>query len=68
MNAEIVDLQIKVAHLEASMDALNAVIVRQDRIIQDLQDQLKLIYRQMDTKADAGIAPFDLLEDRPPHY
>lgn len=70
MTNELIDLQIKVAYLEQIQDELNAVITAQTLQIKDLQDQLKLIYRYLEqTHAqDDGIAPFDLLADRPPHY
>lgn len=67
MNDDIINLQIKIAHLEHTLEALDRVIAHQDQIIKDLQDQLKLIYRQLQNKDD-DIMPFDLLADRPPHY
>ncbi len=64
----LIELQIKVAYLEHTLEALNDVIVQQDRLIKDLQDQLRLLYRQLESRADTTVAPFDLLADRPPHY
>lgn len=68
LKGEMIDLQIKVAYLEDSVDALNAVITAQDRRLKDMEDQLRLMYRQFSAKDEVGIAPFDLLADRPPHY
>lgn len=65
---DIIELQTRLSFLEDTCDKLNEVIARQDRQLMDLQDQLKLIYAQMATKEDAGVAPFDLFTDRPPHY
>lgn len=65
---QIVELQTRVSFLEDHIDQLNQVIARQDRQLMDLQDQLKIIYQQLTTKDDDGIAPFDLLADKPPHY
>lgn len=65
---DIIELQTRLSFLEDTCDKLNEVIARQDRQLMDLQDQLKLIYAQMTIKEDAGVAPFDLLADRPPHY
>lgn len=65
---QIVELQTRVSFLEDHIDQLNQVIARQDRQLMDLQDQLKIIYQQLATKDDDGIAPFDLLADKPPHY
>lgn len=65
---QIVELQTRVSFLEDHIDQLNQVIAKQDRQLMDLQDQLKIIYQQLTTKDDDGIAPFDLLADKPPHY
>ncbi|MDO4441739.1 MAG: SlyX family protein [Moraxella sp.] len=68
--AQLIDLQIKISYLENTVDDLNTVITSQTLQIKDLQDQLKLIYRYLENQHgnDDGIAPFDLLNDRPPHY
>lgn len=66
--ADITDLQIKIAYLENTVDTLNDVISQQDKTLKDLQDQLKLLYKFLESRDDDGIAPFDLLADRPPHY
>lgn len=66
--ADITDLQIKIAYLENTVDTLNDVIAHQDKALKDLQDQLKLLYKFLESRDDDGIAPFDLLADRPPHY
>ncbi|UNU73151.1 SlyX family protein [Moraxella nasovis] len=64
---DIVELQIKLAYLEEMVESLNDVVTRQDRLLTDLQDQLKLMYGQLQNKENT-ITPFDLLADRPPHY
>lgn len=66
--ADITDLQIKISYLENTVDKLNDVIAHQDKALKDLQDQLKLLYKFLESRDDDGIAPFDLLADRPPHY
>ena len=65
---DLTDLQIAVAHLEMTVDTLNQVISRQDKQITDLQRQLQLLYGYLERQVDSGIASFDLLADRPPHY
>lgn len=67
-HADITDLQIKISYLENTVDKLNDVIAQQDKALKDLQDQLKLLYKFLESRDDDGIAPFDLLADRPPHY
>lgn len=66
MTDDIINLQIKVAHLENALDALDKVIIRQDQTIKDLQDQLKLLYRCLENQQEHS--SFDALTDRPPHY
>ena len=66
---QVIDLQMSMAHLEAVVDRLDEVIARQDKDIQILQRQLQLIYKQVENQeTDTGIAPFDVMADRPPHY
>lgn len=64
----LTDLQIKIAHLENTTETLSAIIAHQDRELKDLQDQLKILYRLITHAENEGIAPFDPLADRPPHY
>lgn len=67
---ELIDLQIKIAYLEDMLESLNHVIAVQDKQLMDLQAQLKLIYAKLDNlnHDQNGIAPFDLLADKPPHF
>lgn len=67
--AQMIDLQMSMAHLEQTVERLDQVITRQDRDIQTLQRQLRLIYNQVESQSgEEGIAPFDVMADRPPHY
>ncbi len=69
LQAQVIDLQTSLAHLEVTVERLNDVITRQDKDIHTLQRQLQLIYKQIDSQAtEVGIAPFDVMADRPPHY
>lgn len=69
LQAQVIDLQTSLAHLEVTVERLNDVITRQDKDIHTLQRQLQLIYKQIDSQATGvGIAPFDVMADRPPHY
>ena len=67
-HADITDLQIKSACVEKTVDSVRGYIVQEKRALKDLQDQLKLLYKFLESRDDDGIAPFDLLADRPPHY
>ena len=66
---QVIDLQMSMAHLELTVERLDAVIARQDKDIQTLQRQLQLIYKQVESQdTEGGIAPFDVMADKPPHY
>jgi len=60
---------MNLSHLEVTVERLDEVITRQDRDIQTLQRQLQFIYEQVQNQdGEGGVAPFDVMEDRPPHY
>ena len=66
---QVIDLQMSMAHLELTVERLDEVIARQDKDIQTLQRQLQLIYKQVESQdTEGGIAPFDVMADKPPHY
>jgi SlyX protein len=65
---QVTDLQITVAHLEDTVDRLDKVIALQDKQMQDMQRQLQLVYGRLDGKSEEGVAPFDVMADKPPHY
>ena len=66
---QVIDLQMSMAHLEMTVERLDEVIARQDKDIQTLQRQLQLIYKQVESQdPEGGIAPFDVMAERPPHY
>ena len=66
---QLIELQMSMAYLEMTVERLDTVIARQDKDIQTLQRQLQLIYNQVESQdSDVGIAPFDVMADRPPHY
>ena len=65
---QLTDIQITVAYLEDTIERLDSVVAAQDKQIQDIQRQLKLLYGQLTHKEEATIAPFDIVADRPPHY
>lgn len=64
----IIELQTHISYLEDSVDSLNDVIAKQDKQLQDMQRQLQLMFNYLHSQADGGVAAFDLLADKPPHY
>lgn len=65
---QVTDLQITVAHLEDTLERLDKVIAVQDKQMQDMQRQLQLVYGRIDNKSEEGVASFDVMADKPPHY
>ena len=67
MQDEFEDLQVRFAHQEVGIEALHETLVRQDRLIAELRDELarvKLMLSELRPKllgADPGHEP-------PPHY
>ena len=69
LSEQMVELQTSMAHLEMTVERLDNIVTQQDKHIRDLQRQLQLVYKQVEGQsADEGIAPFDVMADRPPHY
>ena len=69
LQLQLVELQMNMSHLELTVERLDDVITRQDKHIQTLQRQLQFIYKQVESQdEEGGVAPFDVMADRPPHY
>ena len=69
INEQMIEIQMSMAHLELTVERLDQVVTQQDKHIRDLQRQLQLVYKQVESQStDEGIAPFDVIADRPPHY
>ncbi len=69
LSAPIEDLQVRIAFLDDLVEQLNEQVVHQSLEIADLKKQMQLLYQRVDS-ADLsdGIAPFDPVTNRPPHY
>jgi SlyX protein len=68
-SAPIEDLQVRIAFLDDLVEQLNDQVTKQNLEIADLQKQMKLLYQRIES-ADLsdGIATFDPMTNRPPHY
>jgi len=69
MENRVVKLEEKCAHLEHTMEALNAVVTAQAQkmgVLQDTLQHLALQVRQLNDKQTGGEAAVD--DERPPHY
>jgi SlyX protein len=68
MEERLVALETKVALGEDQIDALNRTVFRQQQQIELLQEQIRVLYKQMRSQASSGAEPRDLREEIPPHY
>lgn len=63
----VVDLEIRLTHQEATLQALNDVVAGQQRIIDQLRTEVEQLQRQLREAAPGDIAaPWE--ETPPPHY
>ena len=68
-SAPIEDLQVRIAFLDDLVEQLNQQVTRQNLEIIELQKQMKLLYQRVESAdLSEGIAEFDPIVDRPPHY
>nr|WP_218949598.1 MULTISPECIES: SlyX family protein [unclassified Acinetobacter] len=69
MSAPIEDLQVRIAFLDDLVEQLNDQVARQSAEITDLKAQMQLIYQRIESAdLSEGIAAFDPMTNRPPHY
>jgi SlyX protein len=66
-DAHRVDLETRLTYQEAALQELNDVIVRQQKILDNLGAQLELVRRQMHAQAQFDVLP-TAQEPPPPHY
>ena len=69
LSAPIEDLQVRIAFLDDLVDQLNDQVARQALEIADLKKQMQILYRRIESAdLSEGIAAFDPMTNRPPHY
>ena len=68
-SAPIEDLQVRIAFLDDLVEQLNTQLALQSKEIADLKKQMQMLYQRVES-ADLsdGIAPFDPISNKPPHY
>ena len=65
-DAQVEDLQIRLAHQELAIEALNETVVRQDAQIAELREQVRRLIGML---RDLNASPVgDGHEPPPPHY
>lgn len=68
-SAPIEDLQVRIAFLDDLVEQLNDQLIRQSVEIADLQKQMQFLYQRVESAdLSEGIAAFDPISNRPPHY
>ncbi|OTG84781.1 SlyX family protein [Acinetobacter sp. ANC 4648] len=68
-SAPIEDLQVRIAFLDDLVEHLNEQVARQDIELIDLKKQIQFLYQRLEfADLSDGIATFDPMSDRPPHY
>ena len=69
LSAPIEDLQVRIAFLDDLVEQLNQQLTIQTREIADLKKQMQLLYQRVEASdLSEGIAPFDPMSNKPPHY
>ncbi|WP_151801775.1 SlyX family protein [Acinetobacter guillouiae] len=68
-SAPIEDLQVRIAFLDDLVEQLNDQVAQQSLEVADLKKQMQLIYQRIESAdLSEGIAAFDPMTNRPPHY
>ncbi|MNR46848.1 hypothetical protein D3C85_1658730 [compost metagenome] len=69
MSAPIEDLQVRITFLDDLVEELNQQLAIQTQEIADLKKQMQFLYQRMESSdLSEGIAAFDPLTNKPPHY
>lgn len=69
LSAPIEDLQVRIAFLDDLVEQLNHQLAIQTQEIADLKKQMQFLYQRVESSdLSEGIAAFDPMSDRPPHY
>lgn len=66
MESRLIALETKISFAEDLLDELNRTVFRQQQQIEQLQQQIRLLYQQMQASGPAERR--DLREEIPPHY
>ncbi|MDQ7989162.1 MAG: SlyX family protein [Candidatus Dactylopiibacterium sp.] len=68
MEDRIIELETKLCFVDDLLEQLNRTVWRQQEQIDQLQAQIRVLYRQMQAPAAAGAEKRDLRDEIPPHY
>ena len=66
---QLIDLQRQFGFMEDSLAVLNPIVNTQSQQLADQQRQIQLLYQKTaNPNQTSHIQPFDVENDRPPHY
>ena len=68
MTDPIEDLQIRLAHQELAIEALNETVARQDRRLLDLQAEIRSLHERLQALKPSPLGEEPMAEPPPPHY
>ena len=68
MSDALEDLQIRFAHQDVAIEALNETVARQDRLIADLRAELDEVKRDLRELHPSPVGGDAASEPPPPHY
>lgn len=64
----IEDLQMRIAHQEVAIEALDETVARQDQLIRELRDEIVEIRRRLSALTPSPLGVDSADEPPPPHY
>jgi len=67
MEERITELEIRLTHIEDTVDVLNATVIDQHSLIDQLQLQISILEKKLKVAATSNIAQ-ESEETPPPHY
>ncbi len=67
MDERITELEIRLTHIEDTLDVLNKIVIDQNNLIDQLQLQISILEKKLKAAATSNIA-HESEETPPPHY
>lgn len=69
IDARLAEMEVKLAFQDELLDALNATVARQQKDMELLQQQMRLLYQQLrQSQPDDSASGLSLRDELPPHY
>ena len=68
MDERVTELEIRITHMEDTIDALNEALVKQYEVIDDLQFQITVLEKKLKAYAEEEPVAKESEETLPPHY